>query len=95
MEKLNSLTRIFKAVANKNRLNILRVMLDARVYEIGEISELVNLPYKTTARNLKLLERHNFLKSQVQSGITYYQINDNKKLFYNQSLISLIKTALK
>jgi predicted transcriptional regulator len=90
---LESLTKILKAAANKNRLNILRIMLDGKAYSIGEISEYVNLPYKTTARNLKLLERFNYLKSNVNSAVTYYQINGSRKLTYNQLIFSMIKIS--
>jgi len=88
---MNVLTKVFKAVANENRLRMLKVLMDGRAREIGEISNEVNLPYKTTARNLKILERQDLLKSNVNFGFTYYQIKNNKKLFYNQMIFTMIK----
>lgn len=90
---MNVLTKVFKAVANENRLRILKVLMDERAREIGEISNEVNLPYKTTARNLKILEKYDFLKSNVNSGIVYYQIRKDKKLFYNQMILTMIKRS--
>lgn len=88
---MNVLTKVFKAVANENRLRILKVLMDERAREIGEIANEVNLPYKTTARNLKILEKYDFLKSNVNSGIVYYQIRKDRKLFYNQMILRMIE----
>lgn len=90
---MNVLTKVFKAVANENRLRILKVLMDGRAREIGEISNEVNLPYKTTARNLKIFEKYDFLKSNVNSGIVYYQIRKDRKLFYNQMILTMIKRS--
>lgn len=88
---MNFLTKILKAAANENRLKILKVLMDNKAKEIGEIANEVNLPYKTTARNLKILEKYDFLKSNVNRGLVYYQIKSDKKLFYNQTIFTMVK----
>ena len=85
------LTKVLKAAANENRLRILKVLLDNRAREIGEIANEVNLPYKTTARNLKILEKFDFLKSNVNHGLTYYQVKRARQLFYNQIIFTMIQ----
>lgn len=89
--KLRTITKVLKVAANEKRLMILQILLDGRAREIGEISELVNLPYKTTARNLKILERCDFLKSNVNNGLTYYVLNNNGRLIYNSMIITMLK----
>ncbi|MEO0137819.1 MAG: winged helix-turn-helix domain-containing protein [candidate division WOR-3 bacterium] len=89
-DKIAIFTKVLKAVANEKRLRILKIMLDGKAREIGEISELVNLPYKTTARNLKILERAHFLKSTFNHGNSYYSLKTDRNLKYNTAILKLI-----
>jgi DNA-binding transcriptional ArsR family regulator len=89
--RIQVLTKVLKVVANENRLRMLKILLDGKAREIGEIANLVNLSYKTTARNLKILERGHFLKSHFNRGLIYYSLKKDRTLKYNTALLHLLE----
>lgn len=85
------LSKLFKAAANENRLKILKIFEPGKAREIGDVAQAVNLPYKTTARNLKILEKYDFLESNFFKGTVYYRLKNNKQHFYNQQILKMIE----
>lgn len=73
---MKDLTNIFKALANERRLIILKLLIDARELTVSEISERINLSYKSTSKHLIQLERAGFLKNRMVSLNVYYAIAD-------------------
>ncbi|MBN2620138.1 hypothetical protein JXB22_03525 [candidate division WOR-3 bacterium] len=84
---------MLKAAANEKRLQILSVLMVHRTMEIGEVALALNLPYKTTARNLKILERFDFLESHFQNGNVFYTLKDSNNLYYNNVILNMIRKS--
>lgn len=76
MQVMKELTNIFKALANERRLRILKLLLAERELTVSEISERINLSYKSTSKHLIQLERAGFLKNRMVSLNVYYSIAD-------------------
>lgn len=87
------LSKLFKAAGNENRLKILKTFEPGKTKEIGEVAQSVNLPYKTTARNLKILEKFDFLESNFYKGTVYYRLKNNRQHFYNQQILRMIERS--
>ncbi|MFO8070028.1 MAG: helix-turn-helix domain-containing protein [Alkalibacterium sp.] len=58
---------VLKAVANKHRLDILR-LLSVQPYNVNELADKLNLPFSTTATNVKKLEEVNLISTELVPG---------------------------
>jgi len=84
------LVKIFKALANQHRIDLLHLLRDGEK-EIRELSKKLRLPYKTVARNLKILERTNLVVSRRWKGTVYYSLRKEDHLQYNQMIFRIIE----
>lgn len=87
------LSKLLKVAANEKRLHILKVLMEKRTMEISDVALALNVPYKTAARNLKILERFDFLESYFQNGNVYYTLRDNNNLYFNTVILEMIKRS--
>jgi DNA-binding transcriptional ArsR family regulator len=58
--------------------------------EISELAQEISIPYKTAARNLKILEQTNLVISRRWQGLVYYSLRNEPGLEYNKTLYDLI-----
>jgi len=86
---MDFLVKIFKALANQHRIDLLYLLRNGEK-EISELTKELRLPYKTVARNLKILERTNLVNSRRWKGLVYYSLRDEERLEYNKTLYDLI-----
>jgi predicted transcriptional regulator len=66
------LIKIFKALANEHRVNLLHLLLKKGEREISGLAQDIGIPYKTASRNLKILEQTNLVISRRWQGLVYY-----------------------
>lgn len=92
---MDVIQRIFKSLSAKTRLDILLLLLERKELTVGQISELLNRKFSTISRNLRVLEKDNFLKVRHDSKNAYYSIKSDKKYKYNQFIIKFLKERLK
>ncbi len=52
---MDFLMKIFKALANEHRVKLLHTLMEKGEKEISELAQETGIPYKTAARNLKIL----------------------------------------
>jgi DNA-binding transcriptional ArsR family regulator len=88
---MDFLVKIFKALANEQRIQLLRLLLGSEEKEISELAHKLSLPYKTVARNLKILEQTNLVNSRRWKGMVYYSLRNEPGLEYNKLLYDLIR----
>jgi len=86
---------LFKGLANEKRLKIIEVLIEYKEMTLENIVKRLNLPYKTVARNLKILENAGLVTSQILQSVAYYSLNDTPDLTYNRNLLNLVKVRLK
>lgn len=87
---MDFLVKIFKALANQHRIELLHLLQEGE-QEIAGLSNRLGLPYKTVARNLKILERTNLVLSRRFQGTVYYSLRDEEHLDYNKILFNVIE----
>jgi len=87
---MDFLIKIFKALANEHRVRLLYTLMKKGEKEISELAREIGIPYKTAARNLKILEQTNLVLSRRWQGLVYYSLRNEPGLEYNKILYNLI-----
>jgi ArsR family transcriptional regulator len=87
---MDFLIKIFKALANEHRVKLLHTLMKKGEKEISELAKEIAIPYKTAARNLKILEQTNLVISRRWQGLVYYSLRSEPGLEYNKILYNLI-----
>jgi ArsR family transcriptional regulator, arsenate/arsenite/antimonite-responsive transcriptional repressor len=88
---MDFLIKIFKALANEHRVKLLHTLMKKGEKEISELAHEIGIPYKTAARNLKILEQTNLVISRRWQGLVYYSLRSEPGLEYNKTLYNLIQ----
>lgn len=88
---MDFLVKIFKAVASEHRVRLLNHLLSNGERPLEAIAQALSLPYKTAARNLKILEMANLVKSRRWQGTVLYDISRDRALEYNSMIYSILK----
>jgi predicted transcriptional regulator len=65
---------ICKAVSNKHRMEIMRI-LSEKPHNVNELAEKLNLPFSTTAVNVKKLEEVNLISTELVPGRGTQKVN--------------------
>ena len=68
-------TKVFKALANENRLKILRLLAKKRELPVKAIGEHIDLGIKATSKHLIILANLNMLQSQGKLGSVWYTLH--------------------
>jgi DNA-binding transcriptional ArsR family regulator len=87
---MDFLIKIFKALANEHRVRLLHTLMKKGEKEISELAREIGIPYKTAAKNLKILEQTNLVLSRRWQGLVYYSLRNEPGLEYNKTLYNLI-----
>ena len=87
---MDFLIKIFKALANEHRVKLLHTLMMKGEREISELAHEIGIPYKTAARNLKILEHTNLVISRRWQALVYYSLRNERGLQYNKTLYNLI-----
>jgi len=88
---MDFLIKIFKALANENRVRMINLLLDGKEKEIGVLADTLKLPYKTVARSMKILEHTNLVGSRRWGGYVYYVLKRDAGLEYNKFIYEMVK----
>ncbi len=82
---LEDALEVSKAISNKHRLEILR-HLSEKPHNVNELSEKLNIPFSTTAVNVKKLEDVNLISTELVPGRGTQKVNT---LNYDRIVINL------
>lgn len=69
-------TQIFKALANINRLKIIKLLSQARPMTVTDIAEEIEISLKGTSKHLILLHNLDILTATGRDGHVFYGFND-------------------
>ena len=75
MKNLKNLSRKFRALGNERRLKIAKELLRHKRLTVGEISNSINLSFRSTSRHLKVLEAAGLIGWEQVSKNIYYSIS--------------------
>lgn len=68
-------TKIFKGLANENRLKILHILAKTGELPVHEISKKIGLGVKPTSKHLIILSNLSFLQNEGKRGSVWYRIS--------------------
>jgi DNA-binding transcriptional ArsR family regulator len=68
------LEKIFKALANRRRLAILKVLSRNKELSVAEIARRINLSFTSTSKHLRLLHQLDILDRRQESLVVYYRL---------------------
>ena len=91
--KMKDLTKKFKALSDKQRIRILK-MLEAKPMRVCEVAEVLQLAVSTVSKHLSILSDADFVKSKKQERWVYYRLNKEQGDEYTAQLLSLIHKTL-
>ena len=83
-----NLMKILKAVANENRLEILRCLHKNKELSVGDLAEMTNEPFRSVSKDLGILRRADLVQFRNFNLNRRYSINlininkFSKKLFH-------------
>lgn len=84
MKNSKNLSRKFRALGNERRLKIVKELLRHKKLTVGEISDGINLSFRSTSRHLKVLEAAGLISwEQVNRNIYYFISFEIPKEFLN------------
>ena len=68
-------TVVFRALANINRLKIIKMLTGSHKMNVGDIAEELNISFKATSNHLAMLKNLDVLEAQGAAGHVFYSIN--------------------
>ena len=77
--ELEDLEDLFKALANRKRLEALSILLTEGQANLQSLSDELEIPLKTASRNLAILKKAGFLVARTEKGRVVYEINTSDK----------------
>jgi DNA-binding transcriptional ArsR family regulator len=89
--EMDMLLRLYKAVAYQKRVDMLALLLKHREMALEEIYTALKISQTTASRNLKILERTNFVSSTYKNGRVFYSIVNRDDLYYNKVILDSIQ----
>ena len=81
--------RVFKALANRRRIAILRYLKREKEAAVGDIAEEIGLSLKATSKHLAILAAADFLEREQRSLMMFYSISSQPR-FFAGALIKLL-----
>jgi len=76
--------KILKAVANENRFVILKCLQKDKELSVGDLAEIMNMPFRSVSRDLSVLRSVGLVQSRNSFSNRIYSINTSsfpKRLF--------------
>jgi ArsR family transcriptional regulator len=87
---MRSLSKIFKALSDTNRLRILK-MLELRPLCVCEVREVLGLANSTVSKHLSVLRDADLIADEKQGKWVNYSLNMNSANKYTEVLLPVLK----
>ncbi len=84
--------RVFKALGNKRRLDIVLYLTEVKEATVGEIAGKIKLSFRATSKHLILLRNAGFLDRDQRSHEMYYRIDKTQPSTISR-IISLMSNS--
>jgi len=68
-------TVVFRALANINRLKIIKMLAGGRKINVGDIAEELKISFKATSNHLAMLKNLDVLEAEGADGHVFYSVN--------------------
>jgi DNA-binding transcriptional ArsR family regulator len=70
-------TLIFKALANVNRLKIIKLLSGDRSLSVTEVADVLKISFRATSKHLIMLNNLDILENSGKQGHAFYHLNQN------------------
>ncbi|OGZ53321.1 MAG: hypothetical protein A3B25_03740 [Candidatus Ryanbacteria bacterium RIFCSPLOWO2_01_FULL_48_26] len=71
---MKQLEKIFKGLANKRRLRIIKLLAKRKELPVADISREINLSFTSTSKHLAILRQLDILDRRQESLMVYYRL---------------------
>ena len=71
---MKQLEKIFKGLANKRRLHIIKLLAKRKELPVADISREINLSFTSTSKHLAILRQLDILDRRQESLMVYYRL---------------------
>lgn len=75
MKNLTRVEQILKAVANKKRLEIMRILMTKKELSVEDIANAIHLSYRSTSKHLTQLLRAGIIERTQKSRYAYFSLS--------------------
>lgn len=72
---MKDLEKIYKALANRRRLAIIKLLKNKREASVGEIAEQLKLSFRSTSRHLAVLRNVDIIEKDQRGLLVFYSLN--------------------
>ena len=93
MEEMREYTKVFKALADRNRARILK-MLEARELCVCQIREVLGLKQSTVSKHLSVLKRAGLVKDRREGTWVFYSLSRQRHNNFDQAQLGLMRNWL-
>ena len=76
--EIRELEKILKAVANRQRLAILRYLKKEREASVSDIAGIIKLSFKSTSHHLRILSTANIIERNQKGHSGYYRLTEKQ-----------------
>jgi len=73
---MKQLEKIFKGLANRRRLAIIKLLSGKKEMAVADIAERINLSFTATSKHLGILRQLDILDRRQESLTVYYRLAD-------------------
>lgn len=94
MNEIVEVTQIFKALSDKNRLRILKI-LEIKPLCVCEITDILGLATSTVSKHLSILKAAHFIFEQKECKWVNYYLNQSTQMPYVREIAELTRNWLK
>lgn len=81
--------KILKALANRRRLQIVKLLKDKKEANVGKIADEIKLSFKATSKHLSVLSGADIVTKEQRSLSAYYSL-EQKPAKLAQTIISML-----
>ncbi len=74
------LERVYKAIANRRRIMIVRHLRSVRLSTVGDIAGAIKLSYKATSRHLQVLAGAGYVIGDLQGPYMHYSLKPQSEI---------------
>ena len=86
---MKDLERIMKALANRRRLAILKLLKNRREAAVGEVAQEIRLSLKATSKHLSILYKADLVDRDQRGLSVFYHLSSEQTSVYKSVLNSL------
>ena len=87
--QIKYIEKVFKGLANRRRLAIIKLLIKERELPVAEISKQINLSFTSTSKHLGILRQLDIVDRRQESLTIYYRLADPLPYVIKQLVVTI------